>query len=197
MPIPLILASGSETRARLLAAAGVEFVQKPVRLDEEALRQSLEADGATHRDMADVLAEAKARKASQAVPDALSLGSDQILSFGDQVLTKPVDREDAAKQLSLLSGKRHTLFSAAVIYENAAPVWRHVGVAHLTMRKLSPEDIKNYLDRAWPDIAGSVGCYHLEGLGVQLFDRVDGDMFTIQGLPLIAILSFLRIRGQI
>lgn len=197
MTSTLILASGSNTRARLLRDAGIGFEQMPVKVDEDTLRLSLQSDGAPPRDIADVLAEAKARKAAGRVESGLVLGCDQILSLEGRVFAKPTDRDDAAGQLADLAGKKHALFSALVIYEDAQPVWRHIGAAHLTMRPLTSSDIDAYLDRAWPDVSGSVGCYHLEGIGVQLFERVDGDMFTIQGLPLLPLLSFLRIRGLI
>lgn len=197
MPPKLILASASEARARMLHSAGVDCEIAPVRIDETALRASLQAEAAHPRDIADVLAEAKARKASRNADDALVLGSDQILSLDKATFGKPENRAAAAKQLATLSGQRHSLFSAAVIYENSEPVWRHLGVAHLTMRTLREDEIDAYLDKAWPAIAGSVGCYHLEGLGVQLFDRVEGDFFTIQGLPLLPLLGYLRIRGVI
>lgn len=195
MKKPLILASGSEARARLLRNAGLVFDQVPVRVDEAGLRDSLQADGASPRDIADVLAEAKARKASMKSASSLILAADQILSFDGGLIAKSEHRIEAANQLRSLQGKKHSLFSALVIYEDQKPVWRHVGVAHLTMRTLTHNDIEAYLDIAWPDVSDSVGCYHLEGIGVQLFERVDGDMFTVQGMPLIPLLSYLRIRG--
>ena len=197
MTSPLTLASGSSTRARLLRDAGLSFIQLPVRVDEDTLRLSLQADGAPPRDIADVLAEAKAQKAAGRVEQGFVLGCDQILSLEGRIFAKATSCEEAAQHLAALSGKKHSLFSALVIYEDLKPVWRHIGVAHLTMRPLTSTDIEAYLDKTWPDVSASVGCYHLEGRGVQLFERVDGDMFTIQGLPLLPLLSFLRIRGVI
>lgn len=193
----ICLASGSQSRAGMLTAAGVEFERCPVKIDEEAIRNSLVSERLHPRDIADALAEAKARKATARTECSMVLGSDQILSCNGRILGKAEEREEAADQLGFLSDQRHSLYSAVVIFEDAAPVWRHVGVAHLKMRSLSQADISRYLDRAWPEVAGSVGCYHLEGLGLQLFERVDGDIFTVQGLPMLPLIAFLRLQGKL
>lgn len=193
----LILASASPTRQSLLQNAGLCFESAPVRIDEDAIRQSLVLDQASPRDIADALAEFKARKCAEKTPDALVLGSDQILALKGEVFAKPEDREDAANHLRKLSGQTHHLYSAAVIYEDFKPVWRTVGSARLTMHPLSDTDIDAYLDRAWPAVEGCVGAYQAEALGGQLFSRIDGDWFSVMGLPLLQVLSYLRMRGML
>lgn len=191
-PDSLTLASASEIRAQMLAQVGITHVKKPVRLDEDAIRAALVADGALPRDIADALAEAKARKAADG---GLTLGCDQILALKSEVFGKPASRMEAQDHLSRLSGQTHHLYSAAVLYQDAAPVWRHVGVARLTMHKLTEPEIATYLDRAWPDVASSVGAYQAEDLGARLFARIEGDWFSVLGLPLLDLCSHLRLRG--
>ena len=181
----------------MLQNSGVRFESVPVRIDEDAIRQSLDADGATPRDIADTLAEYKARKGSEKAPDALVLGSDQILALKGEVFGKPRNRTEAALHLEKLSGQTHHLYSAAVIYEDAKPVWRTVGTARLSMHSLTQTEIEAYLDRAWPGVEGCVGAYQAEGLGGQLFSRIDGDWFSVLGLPLLQVLSYLRMRGML
>lgn len=195
--LPLILASASTSRQALLRNAGVSFESRPVRIDEEAIRAAMVDDGAKPRDIADTLAEFKARRGSRLNDAALILGADQILSLDGSVFGKPVERDHAARQLSLLSGKTHHLYSAAVIYEGGEPVWRHVGVARMTMHNLTSSEIDLYLDRCWPDVASSVGAYHAEALGAQLFSQIAGDWFSVLGLPLLEVLSYLRLRGML
>ncbi|OAN80098.1 septum formation protein Maf [Jannaschia sp. EhC01] len=181
----------------MLQNAGVRFESSPVRIDEDAIRQSLVADQASPRDIADALAEFKARKAAEKWPTSLTLGSDQILALKGEVFAKPNDREDAAKHLRRLSGQTHHLYSAAVIYEDAKPVWRTVGSARLSMHTLTDSEIRAYLDLAWPEVSGCVGAYQAEALGAQLFSRIDGDWFSVLGLPLLQVLSYLRMRGML
>jgi septum formation protein len=195
--VDLILASASEARRRMLAAAGVQVMLSPCRLDEDAQRQSLAADGTTPRDMADVLAELKARKAADRHPDAVVLGSDQILEVDGIALAKAENRLAARSQLVSLRGKTHILWSAVVIYHRQQPIWRTMGEARLTMRQVSDDFLDAYLDRNWPAVAGSVGSYHIEGEGARLFSAVAGDHFTILGLPLIPVLGYLSDRGFI
>jgi len=191
----LVLASRSESRSRILVGAGVAFDREPVRIDEAAIRASLEADGASPRDIADALGEFKARKGHDRHPDAAVLGSDQVLALKGRVFGKAADREAAAHQLSELQGQTHMLLSSAVIYHDGAPVWRAIGQARMTMHTLTPAQIDGYLDMAWPEVSSSVGAYHAEAYGARLFSRIDGDWFTVLGLPLLDVLSFLRLRG--
>lgn len=181
----------------MLQNAGVRFESAPVRIDEEAIRQSLVGDDASPRDIADALAEFKARKAAEKTPGALILGSDQILALKGEVFSKPNNRSEAADHLHRLSGQTHHLYSAAVIYEDAKPVWRTVGTARLSMHSLSASEIDAYLDVAWPEVEGCVGAYQAERLGGQLFSRIDGDWFSVLGLPLLQVLSYLRMRGML
>ncbi|MEG3181673.1 Maf family protein [Sphingomonas sp. LT1P40] len=195
MTVPtLILASTSASRRAMLTAAGVLHEALPAHVDEDAVKAGMA--GATPRDLADALAELKAIKISQRVPGTLVLGCDSVVAIEDgTMLDKPVDRADAARQLALLSGKRHDLWSAAVIAENGRPVWRHVERARMAVRPLSDAFIEQYLEAEWPAIAGCVGCYRVEGPGVQLFSKIEGSHYTILGMPLLTILDYLRTRG--
>lgn len=192
----LILASGSEIRARLLAQAGIRFDKRPVNVDEAAIRDALLAEGASPRDLADALAETKALRPQQA-GNGLVLGSDQVLDCDGHILGKPETPQEAMDHLRLLSGRAHHLHSAAVVCCEGTPIWRHVGHARLTMHPLSDSFIHDYVSRNWDRIRHTVGCYKLEEEGVRLFARIDGDYFTILGLPLIEFLTWLRTRGDI
>ncbi|MEM1428913.1 MAG: Maf family protein [Pseudomonadota bacterium] len=197
MGSPLLLASTSETRARLLRAAGVLIDTMPARIDEESVRASLGAEGVSVRDMADALAEAKARRIGQSRPDRLVLGCDQTAEVDGDLLTKPDTPEAARAQLARLSGKRHALYSAAVLYEEGRPVWRFVDTVRLHARPLSEPFIAAYVERNWDSIRTSVGGYRLEEEGARLFTRVEGDYFTVLGLPLLPVLGYLGTRGII
>jgi septum formation protein len=161
------------------------------------LRAALLADGASPRDLADALAEMKSLKVSKKNAEALVIGCDQVLDCGGQVFSKPQSRAEAHQQLMQLRGKRHSLLSAAVICQAGKPIWRHVGQVRLFVRDFSESWLEGYLDRNWPDIADAVGAYKLEKEGVRLFSRVDGDYFTVLGLQLLDILSYLSLRGDI
>jgi septum formation protein len=192
----LVLASQSASRRAMLHAAGVAHDAVKPQVDEDAAKQSLLAGGISPRDLADALAELKALKVSKLVPGALVLGGDSLVALADgSLLDKPVSREQAAEHLRRMSGAVHDIYSAAVIAENGAPVWRHVDRARLHVRPLSEDFIQTYLDWEWPAISGCVGCFRIEGPGVQLFSRTEGSQFTILGMPLLPILDFLRIRG--
>jgi septum formation protein len=197
MPRPLILASASPTRLAMLRAAGLDVTPDPARIDESAIRTALAAEGATPRDMADLLAEMKARKTADRHANALVLGCDQILEFDGQAWAKPETPDDAIRQLTALSANTHLLLSALVLYDGTQPAWRHVGVARLAMRPLSPDWISAYVTRNWAEIRDSVGCYHIEGEGIRLFSALEGDYLAIPGLPMIPLLNYLTQRGFI
>ncbi len=193
----ILLASASEIRLALLRAANVPATARPARIDEDSIRAALEAEGAPPRDLADMLAEMKARKIAEKQPGALVLGCDQVLEMKGRIFAKPKSLGDAHAQLRDLRGQTHRLLSAAVLYENGQPVWRHVGQARLTMRDFSDSYLDDYLARNWDSIRHAVGCYKLEEEGIRLFSAVEGDHFTILGLPLLPLLSYLGARGLI
>jgi septum formation protein len=193
----LILASASPIRATLLRNAGLDPDVRPARIDEAAIRAALEAEGAEPRALADALAEMKARRVSDGAPGMIVLGCDQVLALGGRVFSKPATPEEALSQLRALSGRTHSLFSAVVVYRHGLPLWRHVGTARLTMRDNSESYLNDYVERNWHSIRESVGAYKLEEEGVRLFSRIEGDHFTILGLPLIELLTWLAVRGDI
>ncbi len=192
----LVLASQSVARRAMLTAAGVPHEALPAHVDEEAITQALLAEAAPPPRIADALAEVKALKISRQHPGALVLGADSVAVTADgELLNKPETRDRAEAQLRQLAGTTHQLISAAVICEAGQPVWRSTGAATLTMRHLSDTFIADYLDREGNAVLGCVGCYRIEALGAQLFSRVSGDQFSIRGLPLLAVLDYLRTRG--
>ncbi len=193
----LVLASTSEIRARLLRNAGIVLRVRPARVDEDAIRAALQPEGAHPRDIADTLAEMKARKIAEKEPAALVLGCDQVLEIEREILSKPDSPEVALAQLRRLSGRGHRLLSAVVLYEAGRPVWRHVGVVEMTMRALSDGYLSDYVARNWDSIRHAVGGYKLEEEGVRLFERIEGDYFTVLGLPLLPLLGYLAKRGLI
>lgn len=197
MKNPLILASGSKIRTELLSSAGITHSVQVARIDEDSVRGALEAEQAKPRDVADTLAELKARKISQKNPGAFVLGCDQILHIDDRILSKPETIEQAKEQLTFLSGKKHMLLSAAVLYQDGEPKWRHIGMVRLYMRELSDGFIDDYLGRNWPSVADSVGAYKLEEEGVRLFTRIEGDHFNVLGLPLIEFINHLTLIGEL
>ncbi|MBL4929059.1 Maf family protein [Fuscibacter oryzae] len=197
MATPLILASSSTIRRQLLESAGLSVQTVAARIDEDMIRDSLIAEGATPRDIADSLAEMKAIRVAERHADAVIIGCDQVLEFQDKVWAKPESLQQAQEQLGLLRGNTHRLLSAIVVCHQGQPVWRHVGTARLTMRDFSESYLAAYLARNWPSVGQSVGAYKLEEEGIRLFSAIEGDHFTILGLPLLPLLSYLTLRGFI
>jgi len=193
----LVLASGSNIRAELMRNAGLIIDVDPANVDERAVEAPLLEAGFPPEDLASVLAEAKANDVSARRPGDLVIGADQILAFEGERRTKPDDMEAARRQLLAFSGKTHELLSAVVISKDGEAIWRHVSTARLTMRTLSPAFVGHYLAEAGDDVLSSVGAYQLEGLGLQLFEKIDGDYFTILGLPMLPLLAQLRELGVI
>jgi septum formation protein len=193
----IILASGSAIRAQLLRNAGLAFTVQVARIDEDAVRMSLQSENASPRDIADTLAELKAQKVAAKHPDALVIGCDQILALGHDIFTKPDTQAQALDQLRALRGRKHQLLSAAVIYGEGKPLWRHVGTVRLHMRDASDDYLAAYVDRNWDSIRHAVGAYKLEEEGVRLFTRIEGDYFNVLGLPLLELLSYLTLRGTL
>jgi septum formation protein len=192
----LLLASQSSGRAAMLRAAGLDFETTAAHVDEEAMTASLRAAGQTPRNIADALAEAKAIKISSRLPGVTVLGADSTLALDDGgMLAKPASPDEAAGHLRKMAGTRHRLFSAVVAARDGAPIWRAVGEAKLWMRPLSDAFIADYVAQNWDSIRWTVGCYEIEGAGVQLFEKVEGDPWTIIGMPMLPLLSWLRTTG--
>jgi septum formation protein len=197
MAFDLILASASRIRADLLTRAQIPHRALPPRIDEDAAKHALLAEGASPRDIADTLAELKARKLAEKHPGAFVLGCDQTLALGPALFSKPATPTEAVTQLTQLQSQTHQLHSALVLYEDAKPIWRHIATARLTMRPLSPAFITAYVARNWPAISYSVGGYLIESEGITLFSAVDGEHTAILGLPLPPFIGYLATRGLI
>jgi septum formation protein len=195
----VILASGSRTRRAVLEAAGLEFEVVPSGVDERAIREALLTGDETidPADLAEVLARAKAEEVSRRNPDALVIGADQVLAFEGETLVKAVDFDAAREILLRLRGRTHQLHSAIALAEGGDATWTFIDTAHLTMRRFSIEFLGQYLARAGALTLESVGAYQIEGLGIQLFERIDGDYFTILGVPLLPLLAELRSRSVV
>lgn len=194
----LVLASRSTARIRLLEAAGLRFSAEAASVDEAGVKEALAAEGVSAEDTAVALAEIKAvRVAARHGGDVLVLGADQMLEVEGTWLDKPETMENARRQLQQLRGRKHRLWSAAVLLRSGSRVWHHVAHADLWMRPFSDRFLDEYLAAAPPDICQSVGAYHLEGRGAQLFSRTNGDYFTILGLPLLQVLQALRDQGAL
>lgn len=193
----LILASASEIRAQLLRHAGLSIEMRPARIDENTIRISLQSEGASPRDVADALAEMKAQKISLKAPQSMVIGADQVLALKQEIFSKPESELEAIEHLERLSGQVHRLLSAVVVYQNGEPLWRHIGEVRLHMHPLSSPFIKDYVRRNWDSIRWSVGGYKLEEEGVRLFSKIEGDYFSVLGLPLTEFLNWLRARGDL
>lgn len=193
----LVLASGSATRKQMLEAAGLAFeVDKP-RMDEEAAKASLRAEGLKPRDQADMLAELKAISVSNRRGDDFVIGADQMLAMEGETFDKPQNRDEARAHLLRLRGRSHELITAAAVARGGVVIWRHIETPRLKMRAFSDAFLEDYLDHVGDAAFASVGAYQLEGRGAQLFERVEGDYFSVLGLPLLPLLSFLREHGKV
>ena len=184
-------------RATLLRNAGVAFETVVPRIDEAAIRDALVAERTSPRDIADALADLKAQRVAARHPDAVVIGCDQVLAQGTRLFAKAGSLEEARAQLVALRNTQHRLLSAVVVYQADQPLWRHVGEVRLTMRDFTDTWLDLYLARNWDTVRDAVGCYKLEAEGVRLFSRIEGDYFTVLGLPLLNLLSYLALRGTI
>lgn len=192
----IVLASGSQIRRQIMEQAGLDFevIVKPV--DEAAIKTAMLAEGSKIRDIADALAEAKARRVS-ALESGLVIGADQIMEMDGQLFDKPADITAARERLLAMRGKTHHLIGAVVICENGQPVWRNLSKTSLTVRKFSEAFLDDYIRAEGELLTKSVGAYRFEGRGSQLFSKVEGDFFSILGLALLPVLDYLRERGAI
>ena len=191
----LVLASASPFRRRMLEAAGLSFRVVPAEVDEARIRLGMPAGDLAH--VAQILAQAKAVAVSQAQPPALVIGADQVLAYGDRIFNKPKDLNDARTQLKELRGHVHQLHTAAALAQAGEILWSYVETARLVMRPFSDAFLDRYLAEMGARVCQTVGAYEIEGLGIQLFERIEGDSFTIVGLPLLPLLAELRARGAI
>jgi septum formation protein len=192
---PLVLASGSASRKALLTAAGLSFVADPADLDEAALMADLQAAGGDAAAIASELAREKALAVSRRHAGRIVLGGDSVIALGAELLSKCANLREAHALLQRLSGQTHLLVSAAALARDGALLWTHASPCVMTMRELSPQFLEDYLAREGEAILSCVGCYHFEGRGAQLFAKVDGDYFSVLGLPLLPVLAQLRKEG--
>jgi septum formation protein len=193
----VVLASGSVARAKLLEQAGIEVIRDPAGIDEAAVKASFREEGLDAASCAAALAETKAVRVSVRHAERLVIGADQILVHDERWLDKPRDKAEARAQLAALRGARHELVTAVAVAQNGAAIWREIDRAFLYMRAFSDDFLAAYLAAAGDEVLASVGAYQLEGLGAQLFARIEGDYFTILGLPLLPLLEFLRGHGVV
>lgn len=189
----LILASKSASRRAMLDAAGVTYKAVPADVDERAIEDGLV--GAPPAEIAEALSVAKAAEVAKSHPGSLVLGSDSLVVAGGKRFDKPKSREDAASHLAFFSGKAIELHSAAALVRDGGCEWSHQSLARLNVRELSSEFIEHYLEAEWPEIGYTVGCFRIEAMGVQLFESIEGDQFTVLGMPLLAVLGALREHG--
>ncbi len=193
----IILASNSKTRAKLLRNAGVEFENVPPGIDEESIKVAMQMEGAKPRDISAELGATKARKISQKYPGNLVLGSDQILSLDGEIFSKAESKQSMILQLKKLRGKKHDLYSSAVIALDGQPIWRHIGEANIEIRDCTDSFLENYVYQNYETLRHNVGGYQIESIGVQLIENYSGDYFSILGLPIIPLLAYLRERGEL
>ncbi|MEX6506121.1 Maf-like protein [Jiella sp. M17.18] len=193
----IVLASGSIHRRELLKNAGVDFTCESATLDERAIEAPLTGTGVGPDDVAQILAEAKASDVSERHPGEIVIGADQTLSLGEEIFHKPANMEEARRTLLKLSGRTHSLNSAVVLVEDGQVTWRHVSTAQITLRTLDPGFIGRYLASVGQKVLTSVGAYQIEKEGIQLMERIEGDFFTIIGLPILPLMKELRARGEI
>lgn len=193
----IVLSSSSATRRKLLAQAGLSFKTAKPPVDEAIIKADLKSSGATAEQVADQLAESKANSVAEILPGAFVIGADQMLECDGVWLDKPADRAGAKDHLMRLRGKTHQLITAAVIAYEGRIIWRRGDIAKMTMRDFSDEFLDQYIEEAGEGAVRSVGAYELEGIGAQLFDRIEGDFFSILGLPLIPLLAALREAGAL
>jgi len=196
-PPRLILASASAARLALLRGAGLAVEAQPAHIDEAEIKAAARADRASPEDAALLLAELKAARIARRAPDALVIAADQLLVVGEEWFDKPPTPDAAREQLLALRGRTHMLVTAVLCQRGAARIWHHVARPSLTMRDFSDAFLDTYLAAESDALTGCVGAYRLEGMGVQLFDRIEGDYFSILGLPLLPLLGFLRQHGAL
>lgn len=193
----LVLASASSSRRALMENAGLTFTAVAAQIDERAVEAEMAHRALGPGELALELAHAKAQEVSSRFPDALVIGCDQTMSLGSTVFHKPADQEEARANLAELRGKTHRLNSGVVLVRGGREIWRHLSVADLLMRDFSDAFLDDYLERCGESVMKSVGCYQLEGIGIQLFESISGDYFTILGLPLLPLLGELRMLGAV
>lgn len=192
--IPIVLASASRARTKILEDAGVDHVQDPANIDEAEIKNDWNGRPEA---LARELARTKAEALTPKHPEAMIIGADQVLALGQKIVDKPGDPSRVRAQLERLRGREHRLISAVAVAYGGDVVWDHVAVAHMYMRPFSDAFLDDYVARVGEEVAMSAGAYHLENLGAQLFENVEGDFFTVLGLPLIPLLNFLRSRGAL
>jgi septum formation protein len=195
--LTIVLASQSQSRKAMMDQAGIAYETLPAHVDEATIKDTMLAAGENPREIADALAEAKARRVAMRVPGTIVIGSDSIAHVENRIFDKPESRDIAREHLTFFSGKRLELTSAVVAARDGEPVWRFVDRAILHVRELSPAFIEAYLDLEWPEISYCAGCFRFEGAGVRLFSRVSGDVHTILGMPLLPLCNWLRACGEL
>lgn len=193
----VILASSSKTRRDILEQAGVAIEAMSPRVDEEEIKNAMLAEKAGAPDIAEALAEQKARSVSRRQPQDLVIGADQVLEMGGQIYSKPLDMASARKALATLRGQEHRLFSCVCVLRDGERLWHNLDSARLTMREFSDEFLDNYLQSIGEQALAGPGSYQIEGAGSQMFSKISGDYFTILGLPLLPLLDFLRVQGAL